>query len=224
MQFNAISDIIIVGRSCKDTGGDKLGGVIQRDESQSSGRAAAESEEIMKKMLNEIKNRAELVEQLAELLAELDKYPSRMQTDIYALIDEDGNAEAVDYSCYDGYSTPTYYESSAFICSKPAVYESLVQSFYTERGDFSEALGMSWNDFEKLVLQWIEDEDGGLDDDYEVTYDDCLEYAEQHPEVYAQLEEVARDAIDDMKDTYKEVAEQRFFEALENEKDDMLYA
>lgn len=193
----------------------------ERDGNQSSGRAAAESEEIMKKMLNEITNRAELLEHLAALLAELDKYPSRMQTDIYALIDEDGKAEAVDYSSCDGYSTPTYYESSAFIYSKPAVYKSLVQSFYTDRGDFSEVLGL---DFEKLVLQWIEDEEGGVDDDYEVTYDDCLEYAEQHPEVYEHLEEVARDAIDDMKDTYKEVAEQLFFEALENEKDDMLYA
>lgn len=178
----------------------------------------------MKKMLSEITNRAELLEQLADLLAELDKYPSRVQRDVWALIDEDGKAQAVDFSNYDGYGSPSNTEEAAFICYKPGVYESLVESFYCNEGDFSDALGMKWADFEKLVLRWIEEEEGGVDDDYEITYDDCLEYAENHPEVYAQLEDVARDAIDGMDDVYKEAAERYFFDALANERDAEEYA
>lgn len=178
----------------------------------------------MKKMLSEITNRAELLEQLADLLAELDKYPSRVQRDVWALIDEEGKAQAVDFSNYDGYGSPSNTDEAAFICYKPGVYESLVESFYCNVGDFSDALGMKWTDFEKLVLRWIEEEEGGVDDDYEITYDDCLEYAENHPEVYAQLEDVARDAIDGMDDVYKEAAERYFFEALANERDSEEYA
>lgn len=180
--------------------------------------------EIMKKMLSEIKNRTELLEQLADLLAELDKYPSRVQRDVWALIDDAGKAEVADFSNYDGYGSPSNTADAAFICSKPGVCESLVESFYCNEGDFSDALGMKWDDFDKMVLQWIEEEEGGVDDDYEVTYDDCLEYAENHPEIYTKLEDIARDAIDCMCDVYKESAERYFLEALEKEKDDVLYA
>lgn len=95
---------------CTDPGVDKLGRAYQKrkpagrrqaraDPRETRTRAAAdlaaESKKIMKKMLSEITNRAELINQLAELLAELDKYPSRFNQTIYARIDKNGKAEAI---------------------------------------------------------------------------------------------------------------------------------
>ena len=221
---------------CTEPGADKLGRAYQErknagrrqaraDPRETRTRAAAElaaeSEKIMKKMLSEITNRAELINQMAELLAELDKYPSRFNQTLYARIDKNGTAEAIVLPDCEGASMNPYY-SYVCLCTKPAVYDSLVSSFYSFSGDFSDALGMKWADFEKLVLRWIEEEEGGVDDDYEITYDDCLEYAENHPEIYEQLEDIARDAIDGMDDVYKEAAERYFFEALENERNEAL--
>lgn len=177
----------------------------------------------MKRMLSDITNRAELINQVAELLAELDKYPSRFNQTIYARIDKNGKAEAIALPECEG-ATLHHYYSYVCLCTKPAVHDSLVSSFYSFSGDFSDALGMKWADFEKLVLRWIEEEEGGVDDDYEITYDDCLEYAENHKEIYESLEDIARDCIDGMDDVYRDVAEKYFLEALENEKGDILYA
>lgn len=173
----------------------------------------------MKRMLSEIKNRAEFLGQLAELLAEMDKYPSAMQRDVYALIDPSGRATAAEF-----YEYAPSYEEKAFIYSRPAVYESLLDNYYQEPEDFSNALEMNHEDFEKLVKEWIKLEDGEVDEDYKANYYDCFRYAENNPEVYQKLEDVARATIDDNADLYKEVAEKLFIEAIENERDELLYA
>lgn len=201
-------------------GADKLGG-IGRKQAQSSGRGAAGSEDTMKAAeFKSITNMEAVAEQLAQMLMEFDKECNSYQTDVYLYVKEDGTAYLDEFVNVGGnsYLNDDHY---TIYSDKEHIEEPL--DWFGDPGEFADCLGIQWEAFYNNVKSWlyywdqsIDAEDLG-DDDYEIDWSQCQEYAKSNPEILEKLTEAYNDCIDEKHSDY--IA--RAWEIIEDAREDL---
>ena len=154
--------------------------------------------------MKELKNRAEIVEQLTEILIQFAKDCNGYQTDVYLYYDEETQTAKLDTfinvggnSWLDDDHYTIYYDSEH--------YEDW-SDYYCNDGDFAWGLDMDKDDFRKEVIEFL-DLDEEEKEDYEPSYLDEYNYVRSREDYTDKLIKVFEKAIDEYRSEYAKQAE-----------------
>lgn len=161
------------------------------------------------KDIRNITNREEIVERLADTLQQFDRDLNSYQTDVYMYIDEDTGAATLDTftnvggnSWRDDDHTTIYTDKEHF---------NTMWDFYTEKAEFSDCIGINYDQLKREVVQSLRDR-GEIDEDeaedYEPDYSEFLDYVQSRQDYAETLETVYLDWIDENRSDYLTQAEE----------------
>ena len=148
-----------------------------------------------------IKNYEETVENLAEMMASLDKETHPYWTDIYLYLSDDGIATLCEYQTVGGNSWLD--DNHYAIYRNHASCDGVLDRYFLdcEASDFAEILNMPVEELLDAVAKFIELDDGETPD-----WCDIRDYLQSDSNYMAVLQAVYEDSIDKMHDEYVECA------------------
>ena len=146
-----------------------------------------------------IKNREQVIEQLAEILMQLAKECHRYQTDIYMYIDENGNGSLNTFVNVGGNS---WLDDDHYTIYSDKEHFDAYNGYYNDADTefFAEICGFPVDQLEKETCEYL-----GWDADDEVDSSDVYKYCTNT--YWEQLQAAYEDAIDEYSSEYYENAE-----------------
>lgn len=153
----------------------------------------------------ELKNREEIVEELAEMLIDFAKSCNQYQTDVYLYYNEEDKTAELDTFVNVGGNSWLNDDHYTIYCDRE--HHEDWSDYYNETTDFAWGLDMLWADFEQEVIDFFKLDDDEKED-YTVSYCDALDYVKSREDYTERLIEVYKDYIDETRSEYAEQAEQ----------------
>jgi hypothetical protein len=155
-------------------------------------------------MLEELKNRKEIVEELTEILMDFDRKKNKYQTDVYLYYDEETQTAKLDTFVNVGGNS--WLDDEHYTIYRDMEHHENWSDYYCNDGDFAWGLDMSNDDFEKEVIEYL-DLDEGDKEDYQIQYIDAYNYIKTREDYMDKLIEVYKKSIDEARADYAEQAE-----------------
>ena len=168
------------------------------------------------KNINDISNREEIVEALADQLMQFDKELNSYQTDVSMYIDEETGAATLDTFINIG-GRSWLEDDHKTIYTDKEHFESMYDRFCND-GDFAAFLNMENNDLKNEVVKYLADIGGINEDeaeDYNPTWHETRDYIETRPDYIEKLEYAYNDEIENNRRDYLEKAEEIIEQAEE---------
>ena len=151
-----------------------------------------------------IKNREQVVEQLAELLKKLDKEYNHYQTDIYMYVDDEGNG-ILDTFVNIGGNSWLDDDHYTLYCDKE--HFDAYNGYYNDADTdyFAEIIGISVEQLEQETREYL-----GWDEDDEIKSSDIYDYLICTDTYSEQLQTEFESSIEEYSSEYMEKAEEIF--------------
>jgi len=169
------------------------------------------------KNINDITNRAEIVEKMADLLQQFERDLNGYQTDVYMYIDEETGAATID--TFENVGGRSWLDDDHITIYSDPEHFNTIWDFYTDSGDFAACLEIDPAELRRVVAEDIASW-GGIDpdevEDYNPTYDEILDYVKTRPDYAESLKGVYMERIDEQRPDYVERAEE-IISDLEND-------
>lgn len=148
-----------------------------------------------------IKNREQVIEQLAELLKQFDKECSHYQTDIYMYVDDDGNGSLDTFVNVGGNS---WLNDDHFTIYSDKEHLDAYNGYFNDADTefFAEICGLPVEQIEKETREYL-----GWDADDELRSSDVYQYIVHNDNYSEQLQAVYEQAVDEKSSEYYENAE-----------------
>lgn len=150
-----------------------------------------------------IKNRAEIVEQLAEMLKNFDRKLNQYQTDVYMYIDEEGTA-TLDTFVNVGGNSWLNDDHYTIYCDRE--HNETIIDIWTTIGALAGALDIEYDTLIKAVSKYYDI------DTEDVRWYEVSDYVNDHEELFEKLEETYGNYLDELTSEYMERAEAIFSE------------
>ncbi len=152
-----------------------------------------------------IKNRAEIVEQLAALLVDFDKQNNSYQTDVYLYLNAENQTAELDTFVNVGGNSWLNDDHITIYTDKEHYND--VFDFYDSEVELAGFAGISLAQLKNEVVQYLElDEEEAAD--YELTFSDAESYLKTVDSYMEKLFQAYDEAIDDLYDDYLSSAEE----------------
>lgn len=148
-----------------------------------------------------IKNRDEIIEQLAKMLIQFDKDMNGYQTDVYLYYNKENQTATLDTFVNVGGNNWLDDDHYTIYCDKEH-YEN-VFNWYNNVQELAESLEISLDQLRTETMAYLEIDEA----DYELTYDDAREYLETKAEYMDKLKSAYFDGLDEMQADYISKAE-----------------
>lgn len=152
-----------------------------------------------------IKNRAEIVEQLASLLMDFDKQNNSYQTDVYLYFNAENQTAELDTFVNVGGNSWLNDDHITIYTDKEHYND--VFDWYDSEAELAEFAEIPLEQLKNEVVQYLElDEEEAAD--YELTYSDAEYYLKTVDSYMEKLSQAYDEAIDDLYDNYLSSAEE----------------
>lgn len=152
-----------------------------------------------------IKNRAEIVEQLAALLMDFDKQNNSYQTDVYLYLNAENQTAKLDTFVNVGGNSWLNDDHITIYTDKEHYND--VFDWYDSEAELAEFAEISLEQLKNEVVQYLElDEEEAVD--YELTYSDAESYLKTVDSYMEKLFKAYNEAIDDLYPEYLSRAEE----------------
>lgn len=152
-----------------------------------------------------IKNRAEIVEQLAALLMDFDKQNNSYQTDVYLYLNAENQTAELDTFVNVGGNSWLNDDHITIYTDKEHYND--VFDWYNSEAELAEFAEISLEQLKNEVVQYLElDEEEAVD--YELTYSDAESYLKTVDSYMEKLFKAYNEAIDDLYPEYLSRAEE----------------
>lgn len=152
-----------------------------------------------------IKNRAEIVEQLAALLMDFDKQNNSYQTDVYLYLNAENQTAELDTFVNVG-GNSWLNDDHITIYTDKEHYNDIFD-WYNSEAELAAFVGIPLEQLKNEVVQYLElDEEEAAD--YELTYSDAESYLKTVDSYMEKLSQAYDEAIDDLHDNYLSSAEE----------------
>lgn len=153
-----------------------------------------------------LKNYDEIIDELAEILKGFAKQLNEYDTDVYLYYDEETQTAELDTFVNVGGNS--WLNNNHFnIYTDKQHHENWIDWFLEDGHNcFADALEIDRDNFDKEVLEWVRNEDEDISEDYEVSFDDKIDYVKSKDDYLDKLYDIFCDYIEN--ESYKYEAEE----------------
>lgn len=152
----------------------------------------------------EIKNRDQIIEQLAEMLLQFDKDENGYQTDIYLYYNEEKQTAELDTFVNVGGNS--WLDDDHYTIYTDKEHNNGIWDYYQSVEELAEYSGISLDDLRNRVIANLElDDDEAAD--FELDYYEARGYLQQNNEAMEKLTASYFEALEELKPEYHERAE-----------------
>ena len=146
-----------------------------------------------------IKNREEIIEQLAEMLLQFDKDENNYQTDVYLYYDEEQQTAELDTFVNIGGNS--WLDDDHYTIYTDKEHYSGIWDYYQSVEELAEYSGIPLDDLRNKIIASFE-LDGDEAAEYELDYYDVREYLRQNDKAMEKLTAAYYEALEDLQPEY----------------------